>query len=194
MTFIDFHTHHPARTGEEALVQGQETWGIHPWHIPADWNTLEPPTDILAIGECGLDKVCKTPNPLQKEVFLKHIGWSEEQRKPLLIHCVRALDDLLFLRHSKPVTQPWIFHGFRGKPQQLNSLLQSGFYVSFGFRFNEESLRQCPLDRLLLESDDDERPIRELYEQVSVLLDLPMEKLCQQMDAQYRLLFANHSD
>ncbi len=115
----------------------------------------------LFIGECGLDRVCTTPYPLQLAAFEAQIQLSEHLRLPLVIHGVRTTDDLLRLKRS--THQPWIFHGFRGKPQQLQQLLSHGFYISFGFLHNPDSLRACPLERLFLETDDTPQPIATLY-------------------------------
>ena len=50
-------------------------------------------------------------------------------------------------------TQPWLIHGFRGGPEQMNQLYSHGILVSFGLKHNPESLRQVPSDRLFLETD-----------------------------------------
>ena len=92
---------------------------------------------------------------VQESVFSEQVALSEQVGKPLIIHCVKALDRLLLLRKELKPKQQWMLHGFRGKPQQLRSLLDAGFFVSFGFQHNEESLRICPIDRRLLETDDD---------------------------------------
>ena len=119
------------------------------------------PGAFWLIGECGLDRLCDTPYPLQLAAFEAQISLSERLRRPLVLHCVRAVDDVLRLHRS--TTQPWVWHGFRGKPQQMQQLLQHGFYLSFGFHFNAESLCTCPAERLFLETDDDPRPVADLY-------------------------------
>ena len=80
-------------------------------------------------------------------------------------------------------------HGFRGKPQQLKSLLQAGFHVSFGFHFNPHSLLACPIERLLLETDDDERPVRALYEEVANLKGMSKENLAENMRNNFETIF-----
>ena len=160
--------------------------GIHPWQLAnmavsssseediADSimnkviNMLEKNENkqVVAIGECGLDKLCTAPLQLQAEVFKRHVALSEQYRLPLIIHCVKALDELLYIKKDLSPTLPWIWHGFRGKPQQLQQLLKAGFYISFGFKYNRESLMTCPSERMFLETDDDPRPIHLLYEQV----------------------------
>ena len=126
----------------------------------------------------------------QEEVFIQQIKLSEEVEKPLIIHCVKALDRLLQLRKELKSKQMWMLHGFRGKPQQLRSLLDAGFFVSFGFAFNEESLRICPIDRLLLETDaDEERSIEELYNNVANLRGINSTNLLEAMTKNYLSLF-----
>ena len=190
MFYIDFHTHKvPAEKEVVAIVEGRETWGIHPWQ--ADEEFVVPDlSGKLAIGECGLDGLRGPSMERQEEVFIQQIKLSEEAEKPLIIHCVKALDRLLQLHKDLKPKQMWMLHGFRGKPQQLRSLLDAGFFVSFGFAFNEESLRICPIDRLLLETDaDEERSIEELYNNVANLRGINSTNLLEAMTKNYLSLF-----
>lgn len=177
MTYIDFHAHHPSMAPDEVVIQdGVDTWGIHPWHAQGA-SLLPAPDGVKYIGECGLDRVCATPWDDQLAAFRHCIGESERLRLPLILHCVRAVDDCLRLRREMHATQPWVWHGFRGNATQLRQLLPHGFSFSFGPHHNVEALRACPLDRLLLETDDQLLPIRPLYEQVSTELSVPVDKL-----------------
>lgn len=189
MTYIDFHTHRvPSASDVVAVVDGRETWGIHPWR--ADEAFVSPDlAERIAIGECGLDGLRGPSMEVQEKVFLEQIALSEQHEKPLVIHCVKAIDRLLLLRRKQHPAMPWMFHGFRGKPQQLHSLLDAGFFVSFGFRFNEESLRLCPLERLMLETDEGERPIAELYNNVAEVRGIDVSSLCIAMAENYLAFF-----
>ncbi len=189
MTYIDFHTHRvPSASDVVAVVDGRETWGIHPWR--ADEAFVSPDlADRIAIGECGLDGLRGPSMEVQEKVFLEQIALSEQYEKPLVIHCVKAIDRLLQLRRKQHPAMPWMFHGFRGKPQQLHSLLDAGFFVSFGFRFNEESLQLCPLERLMLETDEGERPIAELYNNVAEVRGIDVSSLCIAMAENYLAFF-----
>ena len=190
MPFIDFHTHRvPAAADVRAVVDGRDTWGIHPWRAdaPAAQPVLE---GRLAIGECGLDALRGPALDVQEAVLHRQVLLSEAQRLPLIVHCVKALDRLLALHREWHPSQPWMLHGFRGKPQQLRSLLDAGFYVSFGIQYNPDSLRLCPLDRLMLETDDAPAPpIRLLYNNVAQVLGMPMDDLCARMAENYRAFF-----
>lgn len=204
MFYIDFHTHHvPVEQNVVAVVDGRDTWGIHPWDsLPrplqkkgGPQNTVVPPSfegvpgGILAIGECGLDALRGPSMDIQEQVFLRQIALSEEIRKPLIIHCVKALDRLLQLRKEQQPAMPWMLHGFRGKPQQLRSLLDAGFFVSFGHNSNEESLCLCPLGRMMLETDDGTASIKELYNNVAKKRGLDVEDLRKAMAENYRTFF-----
>ena len=189
MKYIDFHTHHvPTATDVIAVVDGQDTWGVHPWKADETFGVPDL-RDKIAIGECGLDVACGVSIDRQLKVFTQQVELSEQVGKPLVIHCVRAIDQLLRLRRELHPTMPWMFHGFRGKPQQLRSLLAAGFYVSFGFRYNEESLSLCPIDHLMLESDDEGRSIVDLYNNVAEQRGISKSSLCTAMAENYLAFF-----
>lgn len=204
--YIDFHAHHPSLNGERVIQDGIDTRGRHPWHLLSLAPCLSSPATILAIGESGLDRLCTTPYDLQLEVFREEVALSEELRKPLFLHCVRAIDDVLRIRKELRVQQPWIWHGYRGSAQQLTQLLKfseqaflptggtgrGAFYFSFGIRYNTEALLACPLDRLLLETDDDtHHPIADLYTEVARLRNMSLEDLIGQMHKNFSCLFGN---
>ncbi len=189
MTYIDFHTHNRATPADTvAVVDGRDTWGIHPWHADEAY-TVPDLTDKLAVGECGLDALRGPSGAVQQQTLRRMAALSEACGKPLVLHCVRELDTLLSLRRELKPTVPWMLHGFRGKPQQLQSLLAAGFYVSFGFRHNAESLCLCPPGRLMLETDCDTAPVSELYQTVATLRGLSVAALCTAMAENYRAFF-----
>lgn len=169
----DIHTHHhPALPGEAIVQLTPDAFcpqpghfysvGLHPWNIRNDWRTqmagllvraLHP--QVVMIGETGLDKKNgTTPLELQVEVFREHVRLSELIRKPLIIHCVKAIDELLAIRKEMKPTLPWVLHGFRGGVEQWQQLTRTGIYVSIGARFDQALFKELPLSHLLLESDD----------------------------------------
>lgn len=170
------------------IQDGIDTWGAHPWHPEFPPEARLP--QALAIGECGLDRLCTTPYAVQIEAFRRQIRLSEQLHKPLILHCVHALDDVLRMQMEEQATQPWIFHAFRGKPQQLRQILRRGMYVSFGFRHNVESLAACPAERLLLETDDDPRPVSLLYKEAARLRHTDPGQLEETMQCNYQAIFS----
>lgn len=135
--------------------------GIHPWNVgdidSSVWQWIEHVVDlpeVVAIGESGLDALCGADMENQILVFGKMVEISERVRKPLIIHCVRAWNHLFSVYKDMKPSQPWIIHGFRGKPELARRLLGCGFYLSYGSRFNVESLCLTPDSHLLVESDE----------------------------------------
>lgn len=169
----DIHTHHFPSENGTAIVQltphiltpSKENYhsvGLHPWDIKEDWKTqmakvavaaLHPL--VLMLGEAGLDK--KNANAsieTQIEVFREHITLSELLHKPLIIHCVKSIDEVLSIRKETKTTRPWIIHGFRGGVKQWEQLTRAGLYVSIGKHYDAELIRHLSPQHLLLESDD----------------------------------------
>ena len=192
MEFIDIHTHNttPAcRTiynGSAVHIAGRSiSLGIHPWHISDKWQEefaaitiLAKEENVVAIGECGLDAL-KSPAQfeVQEEIFKAHIQLSEALQKPLIIHCVKAFDRLIALRKETKPLQAWILHGFRGKPQQAGQLIKAGFHISLGERFNPDSAKAIPIDRLFIETDESRQSIAEIYAAIATAKGIPAETL-----------------
>jgi len=158
--------------------------GIHPWDAasfqPA-WldklNMLLNYQQVVAIGECGLDKNSEVAMNMQFEVFERQIILSEVAYKPLVIHCVGCFNELMELRLKHSPTQAWIIHGFRGKPELAQQLLKAGFYLSYGTKFNADSVAITPPDRLLIETDENELGIEAVEAALRAHLKNPLVEL-----------------
>ena len=138
--------------------------GIHPWHISDDWQDkvkhLEQVAQhyqVVAVGETGLDSLKGPSLELQEQVMQAHINIAAAAGKPLIIHCVRTSQQVLRLWHDNPAAHnvAWVIHGFRGNENVAHELLNAGFYLSFGAKFNEATVAGTPLDHLLVETDDE---------------------------------------
>jgi TatD DNase family protein len=166
------------------------TIGIHPWFLDEDnlerqfssVRHLADLPEIIAIGEAGFDRL-KGPSPeIQRKAFEQQIILSEEIRKPVIIHCVRAWDEILAVHKKLRPEMKWMIHGFRGQIGLANQLLSKGLYLSFWFDFvirPEASvlIKQLPKDRIFLETDGADIDIRKIYEKVATDLDLSAEEL-----------------
>ena len=196
MLLIDIHTHNIDADPATAILDSPPCYigrkfstGIHPWHITSDWKeklkTIEEllgNNSCVAIGECGIDKLKSTAEiTLQKEVFVAHALLAERLRLPLIIHCVKAYEEILAARKECNPTQAWIIHGFRGKPQQADQLIRAGLHISFGEHFNPESARAIPTERLFVESDESTLPILEIYSRVAAAKGTSVEQLATQI-------------
>lgn len=212
---IDIHTHHAAcqagtlsirnlTSGDATDTAPHCSIGLHPWHIGGNWMAATEEVrrkasakSILLIGECGLDKLHKNASlELQQEVFLRHIEISESIGKPLIIHCVKAFDEIIAIKKMMHPSQPWIIHGFRGKPQQAQQLLDNGFHLSFGEHFNTESLMLAyESNRLWLETDESNLDIAQIYSLASTTLNIPVNVLEQRLEGNAAtLLCITHKD
>lgn len=194
MRLIDIHCHHRKGDAGIAILDSGTTIptdglpfssGIHPWKIADDWRDMFAKVreaarneNAVAIGECGFDRVNSPASLLlQHEVFAAHIALSEEMQKPLIIHLVKGQEELMKAHKAHPHRQPWIIHGFRGGSEQAHQLCKAGFYLSFGERFNSKAVATTPLDRIFVESDESEKPLKEIYEAVAIVRRIGVEEL-----------------
>ena len=199
---IDIHTHRPDHSQLALSIRNLmpgEAWssepycsvGLHPWYINAEWksemdkvHTAATAENVLFIGETGLDKLRGADSELQETIFIEHIRISESVGKPLIIHCVKAFDEIIALRKKMRPQQQWIIHGFRGKPQQAQQLLDNGFQLSFGEHFNADSLTLAfHRHSLWLETDESPHSIEEIYEAASKCLNIPVAQLEQEINS-----------
>lgn len=163
----DFHTHVPAPRAIINTSPGDErpegylySVGIHPWESAtaseADFKAiLDDLSDanVVAIGECGLDRLRGPELAIQRDVFVRQLELAEKAGKPVIIHCVRAFDELLRLRKQLRPSVDWIVHGFRGKPELARQLADTGMYLSLGRKYNPAVLSVVNPSQILHETD-----------------------------------------
>ncbi|SEQ25233.1 TatD DNase family protein [Epilithonimonas lactis] len=196
MGFLDFHHHQLSKTGiynlnlNEEIPAGKFSAGLHPKDITENWKsdfekikTVSLSEKCLAIGECGLDGIINIDENLQNDIFKAHIHWAEEIHKPIIIHCVRRFSQIL---HYKTAKVSLVIHGFNKKENVAQELLDAGFHLSFG-RATLENLslqkiiKNLPIQRLFLETDDADFKINKLYEKVAEIKSITLENLRDQM-------------
>lgn len=157
--------------------------GVHPWYSEDAEPQLKFLKEIagdpriVAIGEAGLDKLKGPDLKIQQTIFEQQVQLSEQLQKPLIIHCVKAWEELLHIKKLYKPRQPWIIHGYKGKVELAKQLLSHGFLFSINERFNDDALREIPLDRLFCETDISETSIEDIYSEVAKALDIPVEVL-----------------
>jgi putative tatD-related DNAse protein len=212
MELLDIHTHHLAESTFSAIKNIRflkeefspepgryYSIGIHPWDVELedeiDWGLFEELAmhpQVLAVGECGIDKlVHKELLPAQERIFLRQLGIAERLLKPVLIHNVKSTEIISLMKGRSPGLVPWILHGFRGKEPLALQLIRHGFYLSFGARYNEDTLRAVPLDRLFLETDDAETDIHEIYKKVADTLNMSVGELTERVQRNIKNVFFN---
>ncbi|PXV58426.1 TatD DNase family protein [Dysgonomonas alginatilytica] len=161
--------------------------GIHPWYSEDAEPQLKFLKEIagdpriVAIGEAGLDKLKGPDLKIQQTIFEQQVQLSEQLQKPLIIHCVKAWEELLHIKKLYKPRQPWIIHGYKGKVELAKQLLSHGFLFSINERFNDDAIREIPLDRLFCETDISETSIEDIYNEVAKTLDISVDVLASQI-------------
>ena len=176
--------------------------GVHPWNIDEkEWTgmidkvrTYALLPDVIAIGEAGFDRMKGADEVLQEKAFIAQVEISEEMRKPLFIHCVKAWDELLKSHKQMKPDMVWIIHGFRGKPALAEQLLDKGFYLSPWVEWairpeSTETLRSIPVNRLFLETDGFDIGIEPVYMVVAEHIQIDLHTLKKQLWGNFHALF-----
>jgi TatD DNase family protein len=165
--------------------------GLHPKDIWEDWaielekiKKITQHTKCMAVGECGLDKRIDVDFQLQQKVFLAQISWANEIQKPLIIHCVRAYSEIITLKKKSKVAM--VVHGFNKKKTVADMLLSHDFYLSFGKAVLQNVslqgiVKTIPLEKIFLETDDEDFNMDALYQKVASLKSISLETLQQQI-------------
>lgn len=182
---LDIHSHkfppYPQgvislRRFDEPLMEGQlYSAGLHPWDTatpnPEDilesLGQLARNPSVVAIGECGVDAGKGAPMFRQLQMFRQQVELSEQLGKPLIIHCVKGADIIMGLKRDLNPKQPWIIHGFRGKPETAAQLTGKGIYLSFGEKFNPATVMSMPGNMILAETDESILTIEEIIGSLS---------------------------
>lgn len=208
--YYDIHTHRQVagknikailnRHGDfDSLVPGQwYSLGIHPWHIrqreeqmaQLEAAVIQP--GILAVGECGLDRLCATDWTLQQRVFEQQVQLAETLRKPLVVHCVKAIPECLQM--LKGVQVPVIFHGFSSSRKKAELVLQAGCYLSFGAALQgnphaADTFRAVPPELFFLETDDAAAGIEDIYREAASLSGLAVRELQHIIEQNFNQIF-----
>ena len=157
--------------------------------------SLAKSSQVIAIGECGLDRNIALPMELQISIFQKQIEIAETLQKPLVIHCVRAFDEIITLKKNTQASTPWIIHGFNKKLEVFQQLIQHNFYFSFGAAIlsdrspTTQAIEIAPNDRFLLETDDrSDITIEQIYSRAAALRQTSIETLQTQLAETYHQL------
>ncbi len=114
--------------------------------------------NVVGIGEIGLDYHWEKDNKeKQKELFIKQINLAKELKLPIVIHSRDAFQDTYdILKEQKHYG---VIHCFSGNKDNAKMYLDLGYYLGIGgvLTFKNSNLRETikniPLDRILLETD-----------------------------------------
>ncbi|PWB20612.1 TatD family hydrolase [Flavobacterium sp. HTF] len=213
MEFFNFHTHQSTNQPNilELVNQYPQDFelsipfysiGIHPWYIAEDRIDVDlkiieaqlQTKKCLAIGECGLDKRIEIPLDLQTFVFEKQLALAEKHKKPVVIHCVAAFQEVIAVKKKMKISVPMIIHGFSKNVQVADQLIKEGFYLSFGkYLLRNPELKtvfqQVPNDRFFLETDTMEETIEQVYQLASEYKNIDIKELQDIISSNYKDIF-----
>ncbi len=160
---------------------------------------------VVAIGECGLDyyRLNHETRNMQHVAFEKQINLALELKKPLMIHCREAYQDLLQILDSCYMLHvscpPGDIHFFAGDWKIAQEFLKRGFTLSFTGVITfadqyDEVVKNTPLDMILTETDSPyitpvplrgkrNEPVNVKYvvQRIAEIKNLPIEKVQEQI-------------
>lgn len=185
MAWIDLHTHQIRQESNiHAILNlnpcAQIEWsqtcsvGLHPWYLEEinlkkelEWleSVIRHPS-VLAVGECGLDKLCHVSWDLQMRAFESQLVMAQNGKKPLIIHCVKAQQEILQLLKGYQGT--FVFHGFNRTLRMAEQIIDGGGCISINAHFltrphGQELALKVNREHLFLETDDRQESIQQAY-------------------------------
>lgn len=215
LELLDCHTHSHEVNGLAIRSLTYEEWsggvtiqegqlysiGLHPWSLPlAERLTdlidqmrslLASVPQIVAVGECGIDKVRSNASLAEQRTWLEaQIRLACQLHRPILLHTVRAWSETIEIRRElaqefDPLP-PMVLHGFRAKGEVARMMLRQGFAFSFGRHYDPAALRLAyEAHALLVETDElpqgltHQEALAETYTHLAEALAIPPEALAE---------------
>lgn len=210
------------------------SFGVHPLYPDMEgisfFETLLKQGLINGAGEAGFDFRNSTPRldssklkgakggrayEREQEAIWRNLAeLAIKYKKPLIIHCVKAIDKIF--ADDKLLSKAWsvVFHSFSGSAQEAFSLLNHGInaYFSFGksIIYGGKRAAQCikliPIERLLLETDNSSAAeasarktktkqsqikiapaldIKRVYQAASSIREMALDELCHEVKTNF---------
>lgn len=197
--FLNIHSHFIQNQGIEIInafpdenTENLFSIGIHPCfinslHIDNQLETIKQKLqhkNCIALGEIGLDKLCAVDFSLQQKVLEKQMKLATEYQKPIIIHCVKAHQEIISIFKKSDFACAKIIHGFNKNQHIAMQFLANNFYLSFGKSLLYSATLQkvfhnIPLEKIFLETDETNLSIRTIYQKAAILKNLSIEQLQQ---------------
>lgn len=144
--------------------------GLHPCYVKpetyeAELETVrrqlfEHPGKFVAVGEIGMDMYWdKSTASIQEAAFQLQCDWAVELDLPVAIHSRDATHLLMAALKKRAKCPRGVFHCFTGSVEEAHEILKLGFYLGIGGVVTyknthlRDTLRQLPLERIVLETD-----------------------------------------
>lgn len=214
-TYLDFHNHRMKHAQDDEIMEivsihpGKDrereyfTAGMHPWWTDEPINDAQRQVlthllnknHCLAMGEIGLDNLKGPQMEKQMDVLRSQLSLASELDKPVIIHCVRAYDQLIHIKKEFPDINKWCVHGYGRHAILAQQLIDHGFYLSIMPTVKDDRYKELfstlPHDRLFLETDSmPDVSIKDVYSRVSKAAGIDMTTLSQQMNNNAKEFFS----
>jgi TatD DNase family protein len=137
--------------------------------------------------------MCSSDYTLQRKLFIQQIELSEKYNLPVIIHCVRASNELFVLKKEIKPTQYWIWHGFN-KANLLKQTIENNIIPSFGEailknEFLRNELVNLKSYQFLLETDTSIFSIETIYKTLAEIRNQSIETLQQEQISNFERIF-----
>ncbi|WNO08410.1 TatD family hydrolase [Teredinibacter sp. KSP-S5-2] len=199
--------------------------GVHPWMLDKTEFDLTQPAVLhqqikqkiqpfvhnrrcVAIGEVGLDKSIAIEMDTQLRVFQQFIDMANDFSLPLIVHNVKAHNEILFA--LKSVRNGGVIHGFSGSYELASEYIARGFFIGVGGTLTydraqktRKAIKGIPLTAILLETDAPSMPLSgrqgqrnspeflpEIAQAVAELKDVSVDEVIHQTRENCKALFA----
>ncbi|HSH49113.1 MAG TPA: TatD family hydrolase [Halomonas sp.] len=148
--------------------------GLHPYFMEAhgdgDIDALEASLDAhpgaVAIGECGIDARFGDTLDAQWALFEAQLQLAKRRGLPIVVHCVRANDEVAKRLRQLDLPAGGLIHAFAGSPEQARAFIDLGFALGLGGALTYPRARRLhravislPEDGFVLETDSPDMPL-----------------------------------
>jgi TatD DNase family protein len=204
---FNIHSHFPSKNTNVIFNKSEDNTndynyfssGIHPWNASENEKIISTilidavDKKCLAIGEIGLDKLKGPELAIQKKTLIDQIKISEEMELPIILHCVKAWNELEIIKKEIQPKQKWIYHGFN-KSNLLKSIIENDIMISIGSsiltnKTLQEIITEIPNSSLFLETDDSKIDIFDIYKKVSEIKKISLQELEEIIEQNFKRTF-----
>lgn len=166
------HYHRGAETCLSLCGVEYRFFGVHPWTADGvdvaaavgDVRRQVESDPAAGVGEIGLDRLkTKCVSSAQRELFLAQLRIAAESRRPVVLHGAKCWGEVVkCVKPFVPRIPALLFHGFSRSDGLLPEIFAMNGFVSVGKAvLNDHAVnyrklvKGIPLERLLVETDDD---------------------------------------
>jgi TatD DNase family protein len=198
--YVNLHTHFIESKqvlsifqASQVAIQQPFSAGLHPLSpISFHENILSHP-NCVAIGECGLDRRSTLTFTEQIRLFEQQIVLSETFHLPVIIHCVKAWEEIRAIHRAHQPKMPWIFHGL-SKHHLIEAVISEGLIPSFGTAILKndklfDGLQSLDEKKYFIETDDAKIHISALYHVITKRKRIILDDLKKVQYNQFKTVF-----